>query len=227
MRITTKLLAVGAAAALATSGLLAATISPAVAAPTMKLSPTGPFEDGDKVKVTLSGFTPNAPVAVGLIPASRFPAEGPGDACAGKLGCSKLLVADASGGLTADLVIVEGPIENSKAPAESCGPDDPCVMGAANINNPSETVKVDIKYVEAAAPAEPAEPAETNTSSGGESASNPDSGSGSDTAADSGTLPQTGPRETAIAALLGLAAFQVGLILAVRSMRKTPRRISA
>jgi hypothetical protein len=216
MRIAQRFLAVGAAVALATGGLLAATASPAQAAPQMTISPSGPFKDGDKVTVTMSGFSPNAPVAVGLIPAARYPAEGPGDACAGKLGCSKLTVADASGNLTAELVIVEGPIENSKAPAESCGPEDACVIGAANINQGTETVKVDIEYAAAAAPA-PVEPA-APTSSGGESSASPDT-------ADSGALPQTGPRETAIAALLGIAVFQVGLILAVRSMRRTPRRI--
>jgi LPXTG-motif cell wall-anchored protein len=37
-------------------------------------------------------------------------------------------------------------------------------------------------------------------------------------------LPKTGPKETAILALFGLALFQIGLIFAVRAARATPRR---
>jgi hypothetical protein len=234
MRTLTRLGAAAAAAVLAVGGAVVVTASPAMAAPTIKVSPAGPYKGGDKVEVSLAGFSPNAPVAVGLIAASRFPAEGPGDACASKLGCSALTVADASGAVKKTLTIVEGPIENSKAPAESCGPDDACVIGAANINNPAETVKFDIKYAAAAPAAKKTTTTEKSaTTSGGGSATRTtttttavEAGSGTDTATDTATLPQTGPTETLVVGLLGLAVFQIGLIFAVRAFRSNPRRMS-
>jgi LPXTG-motif cell wall-anchored protein len=240
--IASKILAAGAAVALATGGMLAVTASPAAAAPKMELSSKGPFKGGEKITVKLSGFTPNAPIAVGIIPASRFPAEGPGDACAQKLGCSALTVADAQGNVTKELTVVKGPIENSKAPAEKCDADNDCVFGAANINQNTETVKVDITYAASTSSgggssSGGSSSSGTNTSSGGNTSGGTTSSGGTsggttssggtDSATDSGTLPKTGPAETMAVALLGLAVFQLGLILAVRSIRRTPRRISA
>jgi LPXTG-motif cell wall-anchored protein len=213
---------------LAVGGAVALSAAPAAAAPTIKLTPAGPYKGGDKVKVSLAGFTPNAPVAVGLIPASRFPAEGPGDACAQKLGCSALLVAGANGAVEKELTIVEGPIQNSKAPAESCGPKNACVMGAANISKETETVKADIKYASASGSATKTTTKKATTQ-GGASATKTTTttvNSGTDSAADAGTLPKTGPTETLVIGLLGLALFQVGLIVAVRAFRRSPRRMS-
>jgi hypothetical protein len=236
MRTLTRLGAAAAAAVLAVGGAVVVTASPAMAAPTIKVSPAGPYKGGDKVEVSLAGFSPNAPVAVGLISASRFPAEGPGDACASKLGCSALTVADASGAVKKTLTIVEGPIQNSKPPANTCGPKNACVIGAANINNPGETVKFDLKYAAASAPAakKTTTTEKSATTSGGGSATRTtttttavEAGSGTDTATDTATLPQTGPTETLVVGLLGLAVFQLGLIFAVRAFRSSPRRMSA
>ena len=216
MRARTRLGAAAAAAVLAVGGAVVVTASPAMAAPTIKLSSNGPFEGGDKVTVTLAGFSANAPIAVGLIPASRFPAEGPGDACASKLGCGALVVADGSGGVTKELTIVEGPIENSKAPAESCGPENACVMGAANIEDPSETVKVDITYVQATAT-----PTQTATSTATSTATTEPTSTPTDTAT---ALPDTGPTDgLSTSLLLGVIVAQIGLILAVRASRSRPR----
>jgi LPXTG-motif cell wall-anchored protein len=231
MRTLTRLGAAAAAAVLAVGGAVVVTAAPAMAAPTIKVSPAGPYKGGDKVEVTLAGFTANAPVAVGLIPASRFPAEGPGDACASKLGCSALLVADASGGVKKTLTIVEGPIQNSKAPAETCGPKNDCVIGAANINDPKETVKAEIEYVQPAATKTTTTEKSATTSGGGSATKTTTTttsvDSGADSAADTGTLPKTGPTETLVIGLLGLAVFQLGLIVAVRAFRSSPRRMSA
>jgi len=67
-----------------------------------------------------------------------------------------------------------------------------------------------------------------STGSGGSTAGGTSTteSTGATTAADTGSLPKTGPRETALIALVGLAIFQVGLIVAVRAARATPRRIS-
>ena len=226
MRAWTRLGAAAAAAVLAVGGAVVVTASPAMAAPTIKLSSNGPFKDGDKVTVTMAGFSPNAPVAVGLVPASRYPAEGPGDACASKLGCSALLVADASGGVSKELTIVEGPIENSKAPAETCGPKNACVIGAANINDAKETVKVDVKYVEAASATKTTTTETEASTSGGASATKTTTETTTATATTTGTLPKTGPTETLVIGLLGFAVFQLGLIVAVRAFRSSPRRMS-
>ena len=119
---------------------------PAAAAPAIQVSPAGPYAGGETVQVTISGFTPDAAVIVALNPASRVPPTGPGDSCAPKLGCAKLLVADASGGLSTQLTIVNGPIENALAPAESCSIDAPCVIVAMNINDTSEIATADVTY---------------------------------------------------------------------------------
>lgn len=213
MKIVKKMLAIGAAAALATGGLLAVTASPAAAAQEITFTPAGPFKGGEKVMVTATGFTPSKPIAMGMMPVSRYPAKGAGDACASKLGCSALLVSDASGKVSKELVVVKGKIENSTAPAESCDADNDCVFGAANIENPAETTKSAVIQYEAAAaapaPVESADaPATTDTST-----------------ESSDELASTGPGETLIVGLLGVAVFQIGLILAVRAMRRTPRRM--
>jgi hypothetical protein len=225
MRTLTRWGAAAAAAVLAVGGAVVVTASPAMAAPTIKVSPAGPYKGGDKVEVSLAGFSPNAPVAVGLISASRFPAEGPGDACASKLGCSALTVADASGAVKKTLTIVEGPIENSKPPANTCGPKNACVIGAANINNPAETVKFDIKYEEASEPTPTSSPTQSATD---EPTNTPPSSptptcTQEQAAAGECELPSTGPAETALIGLAGLAVFQVGLIVAVRAGRSRPR----
>jgi hypothetical protein len=210
--LTTMLLAIG--------GVLAVTASPAAAAPKLELSDNGPFKGGEKVTVTLTGFTPNAPIAVGIIPASRFPAEGPGDACAQKLGCSALLVADAQGGLTKELTVVKGPIENSKAPAETCDAENDCVFGAANINENSETAKADITYV-----ANGSDPTPTSSATPTGTADPTNTATPTSTATTT-ALPDTGPgAATTLPALAGIAALQVGLILAVRSARARPRGV--
>jgi LPXTG-motif cell wall-anchored protein len=51
----------------------------------------------------------------------------------------------------------------------------------------------------------------------------PGGGKGGTNAGGPTKLPKTGPRETAIAALLGLALLQGGLILSVRTARAVPR----
>jgi hypothetical protein len=211
------------------AGLVVVGASPAAAAPTIKLSSSGPFTGGDKVTVTLAGFSPNAPIAVGLIPASRFPAEGPGDACASKLGCGALLVADASGGLTKELTIVEGPIQNGTPPAESCGPENDCVIGAANINKPAETVKADITYASATTKSSTTTTKKSATTSSGASASKTTTTTKSTTTSagtESATLPKTGPAETLVVGLLGVAVLQLGLIVAVRALRNRPRYVA-
>jgi len=175
--------------------------------------PAGPYKGGEKVTVTASGFSPNAPIAVGLCKKGRV-ATGPGDCAASKTGASRLIQANAQGVGTGAITIVLGSIGNSKPPADSCGPKNPCVMGAANITNAKEAVNKDIAFVGAT----------TSTPKPSTSASAEPSAS----ATPKPTLteiPKQGPREDALKfGFAGVIALQLGLIAVVRANRAAPRR---
>jgi LPXTG-motif cell wall-anchored protein len=142
-----------------------------------------------------------------------------------KLSGAKLTQANAQGVATVQLKIIVGSLENTVPPIESCGPKNPCYMSATGIANVKETTgtagtvaprNFELKYVGATvtkkATTKKATTTKTETSTSNAATTKP------------ATLPKTGPKETAILALFGLALFQVGLIFAVRSARATPRR---
>ncbi len=223
-----KVLALTATAVLAAGfSLVASAVAPtaAQAAQSISVSPAGPYKGGEKVTVTASGFSPNAPVAVGQCAVGRA-VTGPGDCGASKIGASRLLQANAQGVATGQLTIIVGSIQNSKAPVEKCGPSNPCFISATNITNAKETTGSDgkltskvfeVKYVGASTTKKTTTKATTKTET---STSNATTTKTTKAAA----LPKTGPKETAILALFGLALFQIGLIFAVRATRATPRR---
>src|SRR6478735_85635 len=117
---------------------------PAAAAPSITVTPNSDLKDGDKVQVTVSGFSPSAPVAVGVCPTGR-PLKGSGDCGPSKKGASKLLSADASGKASATLTVIEGTLGNLTPPKASCPP---CSISAANIAKPGETATTKLNYAE-------------------------------------------------------------------------------
>jgi len=220
----------GAAALLAAPfALVAAVVAPtaANAAQSMTITPAGPYKGGESVTVKVTGFSPNAPIAMGLCKQGRT-ATGPGDCAASKTGGSRLVTANAQGNGEGKITILAGPIGNSKPPLDSCGPKNPCYLGAANITNAKEAVNKDIKYVGVSTSSIAKKTTTVKKTPSGTSATKTttvtSSGTGSTTA---GSLPKTGPRETLIIGLLGLVIFQIGLVFAVRAVRSSPRRMSA
>lgn len=192
---------------------------PAQAAPQITIEPSGNVSGGTKITATFTGFSPNAPVAVGICPTDRVKSggiKGQGDCGRSKDGAAKLTVADASGKGTAELTVVEGKLGNATAPAANCPP---CAVAAQNIAVATENAFIELEYGDAAPPPKVDEPDQGAVD---ESA---------DQGADQGTEPdglvQTGPRETAVTAVIALAMLQVGLVLAVRSHRSRPRRTTA
>lgn len=248
-----KIAASAFAAVLATGGLMVVglAVAPAAQAATkIVITPAGPYKGGQQVTVKASGYTAGAPVAIGQCKKGRA-VTGPGDCSPSKTGGAKLTTIGADGSVTVSVKIIVGSIQNTKPPVDSCGPNNPCVLAATNISDNKETFEVNLTYVGAAATTKtPAKTTttktttttkkttttapstststSTSTSSGGSTSSGASTtqSTGSTTAADTGSLPKTGPRETALIALAGLAIFQLGLIVAVRAARATPRRIS-
>jgi len=224
MSIVKKVVALASAAALASSGLLlvglAAPTAAQAAGQTMTITPAGPYKGGEKVTVSVKGFSPNAPVALGLCKKGRV-ASGPGDCAASKTGASRLIQANAQGEGTGAITMVVGSIGNSKPPADSCGPKNPCVMGAANITNAKEAVNTNVAYVGATTTKKTTTAPKTTTTAPKTTTTAPNT-----TATTPQSLPKTGPKETLIIGLLGLALFQIGLIFAVRAVRSSPRRMS-
>lgn len=228
-----KVLALTAAAVLSAGiSLVAAGAAPsaAQAAPndgkqTITVTPGGPYKGGEKVTIVAKGFTPNAPVAIGQCPVGR-PIKGPGVCGATKLSGAKLTTANAQGVATVQLKIIVGSLQNTLAPEAFCGPKNPCYMSATCISNAKETTGTDgtvaprnfeLTYVGATVAKKTTTKTTTKTET---STSNATTTKTTKAAA----LPKTGPKETAILALFGLALFQIGLIFAVRATRATPRR---
>jgi len=206
-----KLLAgAGAVAMFASAAVIGIAVSPAQAATqTITVTPNTGLKGGQVVTVTYSGFSPNAPVALGVCPTGRK-VQGPGDCGRSKNGNSKLTTADASGKGTAQITIPEGALGNATPPAAKCPA---CSMGATNIGNAKEAADVELKYASAGGAAKAATAPKTTTQK-----------STAKKAAAKTALAKTGPRETMIMALVGFALLQVGLVFAVRANRSAPRR---
>ena len=228
-----KVLALTAAAVLSAGiSLVAAGAAPsaAQAAPndgkqTITVTPGGPYKGGEKVTIVAKGFSPNVPVAIGQCPVGR-PIKGPGVCGATKLSGAKLTTANAQGEATVQLKIIVGSLQNTLAPEAFCGPKNPCYMSATCISNAKETTgtagtvaprNFELTYVGATVAKKTTTKTTTKTET---STSNATTTKTTKAAA----LPKTGPKETAILALFGLALFQIGLIFAVRAARATPRR---
>lgn len=169
--------------------------APAQAAPSVTVTPNSNLKGGQVVTVTYSGYSPNGPIAVGVCPTPRInKITGPGDCGRSKNGASKLTTADASGKGTAQITIPQGALENATPPAAKCPP---CSIGVTNIAKTTETANVKLNY----------------RSDDNNKPILPEPG-----------LPVTGPRETAIIAVLGFVLVQIGLVFAVRASRSAPRR---
>ncbi|MCX6418809.1 MAG: LPXTG cell wall anchor domain-containing protein [Actinobacteria bacterium] len=222
-----KVLALTAASVL-TAGisLVAGGVAPSVAqavdgVQTISVTPAGPYKGGEKVTIVAKGFSPNVPVAIGQCPVGR-PIKGPGVCGATKLDGAKLTTANAQGVATVKLTIIVGSLQNTVPPDASCGPKNPCYMSATCISNAKETTgalgtvaprNFELTYVGATVAKKTTTKTETSTSNATTTKTTK-----------AAALPKTGPKETAILALFGLALFQIGLIFAVRATRATPRR---
>ena len=195
-----KLLAGAGAVAMFTAAAVIGLSGTAQAAgQTVTVTPNANLKGGQVVTVTYSGFSPNAPVAVGVCPTPRINnIKGPGDCGRSKNGASKLTTADASGKGTAQITIPEGALGNATPPAAKCPP---CSMGGTNIAKAAETATVELNYGSGDRGAVP--PPKKNPPP---------------------KLGNTGPRETMIMALIGFGLLQLGLVFAVRASRSTPRR---
>src|SRR6478752_8862548 len=140
-----KLLAGAGAVAMFTAAAVIGLSGTAQAAgQTVTVTPNKNLKGGQVVTVTYSGFSPSAPIAVGVCPTPRINAiKGPGDCGRTKNGASKLTTADASGKGTAQITIPEGALGNATPPAAKCPP---CSMGGTNIAKAAETATVELKY---------------------------------------------------------------------------------
>ena len=224
-----KILALTAAAVLAAGiSLVAGVAAPSAAqaaegTQTISVTPAGPYKGGEKVTIVAKGFNPNEPVAIGQCPVGR-PIKGPGVCGATKLSGAKLTTANAQGVATVQLKIIVGSLQNTVPPIASCGPKNACYMSATSISNPKNTTgtagtvaprNFELTYVGATV----AKKATTKTTT-----TKTETSTSNATTTKPAALPKTGPKETAILALFGLALFQIGLIFAVRAARATPRR---
>lgn len=231
MTRTKRLLAGSALLATMTVIGLGTAITPAQAAPKVTVQGNSGLEGGETLTVTVSGFTPGSPLAVGVCPTGRK-LGGPGDCGPAGKGYSRLTQTDASGSTTTTLKIPPpGPLGNTTGAKAQCPP---CSIAAATIGGDIETASVKLNYASAQKPAAP-KPSATKKSSSGAGGAGDDSASTTatqqdDTAAAAGgggapTTAETGPRETAILALVALLLLQLGLMMYVRSVRSTPRRV--
>jgi LPXTG-motif cell wall-anchored protein len=228
-----KVLALTAAAVLAAGiSLVAGVAAPSAAqaaegTQTISVTPAGPYKGGEKVTIVAEGFLPNEPVAIGQCPVGR-PIKGPGVCGATKLSGAKLTTANAQGVATVQLKIVVGSLQNTVPPIASCGPKNACYMSATSISNPKNTTgtagtvaprNFELTYVGATVAKKATTKATTKTTT-----TKTETSTSNATTTKPAALPKTGPKETAILALFGLALFQIGLIFAVRAARATPRR---
>jgi hypothetical protein len=95
-------------------------------------------------------------------------------------------------------------------------------MGAANISKETETVKADIKYA-SAEPTPTSSPTQSASPSGDPTSTPDDDVCTEEEAAAKECIGKQGPGDTVRYGLVGLAVFQVGLIVAVRAGRSRPR----
>ena len=113
---------------------LPATESQQPSGQTMTINPAGPYMGGEEVAVTVTGFSPDATVAVNLCKLGRT-VTSPGD-CARRSWTSTSMPwiqTNAQGVGTASITIQRGPIGNILPPADSCGPANPCVIHALSM----------------------------------------------------------------------------------------------
>jgi hypothetical protein len=210
-----------AAATLLAGGSMVGFATPALAEPTITVEPNENLKAGDEITVTVTGFGANKPIAVGIGAKDRV-ATGPGDGGRGKNGNSDLTTSDANGSSTAKLLVPVGPLGNLTPPAVSCPPcqvNATDISSAGNPDGPIRAKSVVLNYAsEAAAPKKKAAASNADAADGA-AASNADSGADS--------LASTGPRETAVLALAAFLMLQIGVVLAVRAARSTPRRTAA
>jgi hypothetical protein len=237
-----RLLAMTTMVAIAAALGLTALATPAQAAPRMTVSGNNDLEGGETLTVKLSGFTPGATLAVGVCPVGRT-VTGPGDCGPAGKGYSRLTRSDASGALTTTIKVPPAgkPLGNTSGPKVDCPP---CEIAASTIGDgPVEADSVELNYASAdsgsgggggggggggnneagggAADEDESEPAAAPAT---EVADTDDSG----TAAadeDAPTTAATGPRETLLVGLTALLLLQLGLVMYVRAVRSTPRRL--
>src|SRR5690349_21477820 len=140
-----KLLATTGAVVVFAGATVIGAASAAHAAPEVTVTPNSGLKNGTVVTVTYSGFSPGAPIAVGVCPTERVNAgiKGPGDCGRTKNGASKLTTSDDTGNRTDQITVQKGALGNATPPAETCPP---CSIGVTNIGKASENASVELVY---------------------------------------------------------------------------------
>ena len=208
---------VGAALVIAAS-VVTGMAGSAAATPALSVTPAGPYTNLQKVTVTSSGWPAKAPVAIGVCPAGK-PLTGPADCGLSKLGASVLTSANASGTATTTLTIIEGNLQASAYPGYSCNNVTKCAIASANIsagkNGFQPTYALTYKGGGGTGAVVVTKTPTTKAPTTDPKASK------------AKVLAHTGPRQTMILGLIGLAILQIGFIFAVRASRAAPRRIAS
>lgn len=188
-----------------------ASISPAV---TFSISPSGPWEGGQKVTVTTQGWAPGDSFTIFTCPKGVYPAANPpGAGCAAFTGPHGFFgVVDGSGKGSASITILQG-----SADGITCEKDGDCTIGVYGIDaeaTPENTPAAKaITYVPAENPPTENPGTETPTT---ETPSTDTSGSGNN----GPQLAETGSGQAAPYGLLALAAIGTGTVLLLAARRR-------
>lgn len=99
-----------------------------------------------EVRVSASGFTPYASVAVAVCPAARPQPKAAGDCGRSTNKAARLVTVGADGTATTTITISPGPLENQAPPAERCGLSSPCVVNATDIHDTNASASAPIRF---------------------------------------------------------------------------------
>lgn len=182
--------------------------APAQAAPKMTVEGNSNLKGGEKVKVTVTGFTPNNPVAIGMCPTGRE-LKGAGDCGPAKDNMSVLTATDASGSATAELTVPDKgkPLGNTTGAPAKCPP---CSVAAANIQKASETASVKLNYA-AGGGGGGNDTADTGNDTADTGATDDTGSAGADNSG--GSLSETGPQQTLAIGTSALALVLLGMVV--------------
>jgi len=224
--------------ALVCSATLVAVATPANAAPSITVTPGGPYANGAQVSVTAEGFSPGAFVLVAQCKGPA-PVTDPRACAVPSTGASVVASADPTGKVTAALKVVTGELR----PGVSCAGAE-CLITALNVGSPTtENASVPLGSTTGSGTSAPPPGASPSTSNSAPVA-------GATTPAVSPTptpvvpsptptpvatannapaappakvrtaLPKTGPEDATYSLLAGVVILQLGLIAVVRINRK-------
>ena len=209
---------------------------------TLKVSPAGPYTDGQSVKLTYTGFPANSQIVASTC-IGGIKLGGPGD-CAPLNGpASAISAADADGGGSVTIKVVKGVLGATDKPSAKCSnkASEPCVFSLTDFSgNGPATIKVVYKEAAAKAPAagdgvDDSDGGAARGSNGSEDDSSENDGASGDGTSDGAAtgkgsetgvgLAATGAGPASSAALAGytLLVLGIGLLLVARRTSPEPR----